>query len=66
MFAPLTGEFDEPVLNLEKRSTDAGRAGRKPGLFSPTIGDSLTLQDFAGILFLSYLELILVPSKRWE
>ena len=66
VFAPLTDEFDEPVLHLEKRSTEVGRAGRKPGLFSPTIGDSLTLKNFAGILFLSYLELILVPSKRWE
>ena len=36
VFAPFTGEFDEPVLNLEKQSTDADRAGRKPGLFSPT------------------------------
>ena len=36
VFAPLTDEFDEPALNLEKWSTEVGWAGRKPGLFSPT------------------------------
>ena len=46
VFAPLTDEFDEPVLHLEKRSTEVGRAGRKPGLFSPTIGDDTFSQLF--------------------
>ena len=35
-FAPLTDEFNQPALNLEKWSTEVGWAGRKPGLFSPT------------------------------
>ena len=44
-FAPLTDEFEKHVLHLEKRLTEVGRAGSKSGLFSPTISDSLTLQD---------------------